>query len=529
VTDRAHASGDEAAARRCVLLVDDDEGSLHALERLLIEDGFSTVTATDGEAAIAAARRARPDVVITDLKMPGMHGIELCRRLHEIDDELPVIVVTGRADMQAVIESLRAGAEDFLVKPLDYDTALWCVRRALARRATRMEHESLYRDLNERLLLSSLREQEHAERERDRRAQLSALLANLQEGVVVADRGGQVQMVNAAARAILGVGDEDLRTVDAVGVHELRAPGGRHLELDAHPLQRALRGEPFVDYEVIAVRPDGEQRRLMTTGTSVQDERGDVSLAIVVFRDVTDLRTLERQREEYLGLISHDLHNPLGTIAMGVAMLKASLVDGRPAPEDLGIAERVERNVTRMRTMLADLSGVTSIEARGVEVQRVAPCDLRKVLTDAVDSMDDVRGRRITVEPPGAAPVMVSADASQIERVVANLLSNALKYSADDAPVTARVTRHGSEIELVVVDSGIGIAPQSVERLFDRYFRTTPAKARASGLGLGLYIARQIVEAQGGRIEVASELGVGSSFTLVLPAVAAGPASNQLS
>ena len=123
---RSQASGDEATARRCVLVVDDDEDSLRALERLLIDDGFSTVTAADGEAAIVAARRARPDVVITDLKMPGMHGIELCRRLHEIDDELPVVVMTGGADMQAVIESLRAGAEDFLVKPLDYDTALWC-------------------------------------------------------------------------------------------------------------------------------------------------------------------------------------------------------------------------------------------------------------------------------------------------------------------------------------------------------------------------------------------------------------------
>jgi PAS domain S-box-containing protein len=529
VTERSQTVSDEAAARPCVLVVDDDEGSLRALERLLIDDGFSTVTATDGDAAIVAARSARPDVVLTDLRMPGMHGIELCRRLHEIDDALPVVVMTGRADMDAVIESLRGGAEDFLLKPLDYDTVLWRVERALARRNTRLEHDTLRRDLNERLLLSSLREQEHAEREHDRRAQLSALLANLQEGVVVADRGGQVQTVNAAARAILGVGDEDLRTVDAGAALELRAPGGRRLEPDEHPLPRALRGEQFVDYEVIAARPDGEPRWLMTTGTSVRDERGDVSLAIVVFRDVTDLRALERQREEYLGLISHDLHNPLGTIAMGIAMLKASLVNGRPAPEDLGIAERVERNVTRMRTMLADLSGVTSIEARGVDVHGGAPCDLRKVLTDAVDSMDDLRGRRITVEPPSASPLLASADASQIERVVANLLSNALKYSADDAPVTARVTRHGSEIALVVVDRGIGIAPQSVERLFDRYFRTTPAKARASGLGLGLYIARQIVEAQGGRIEVASELGVGSSFTLVLPAFAAGPASNPLS
>ena len=125
--------------------------------------------------------------------------------------------------------------------------------------------------------------------------------------------------------------------------------------------------------------------------------------------------------------------------------------------------------------------------------------------------------RRIALETDGSSSYVVLADAPLLERVVANLLTNALKYSAEDAPVTARLARKESAVELDVIDHGIGIAPESVKMLFDRYYRTTEGEARAKGLGLGLYIARLIVEAHGGRIDVSSELGKGSTFRLILP------------
>ena len=111
---------------------------------------------------------------------------------------------------------------------------------------------------------------------------------------------------------------------------------------------------------------------------------------------------------------------------------------------------------------------------------------------------------------------------ARLERLVTNLLTNALKYSADDAPVRAQVERRGGNVELTVVDRGIGIAPENIEVLFDRYYRTKAGKNRASGLGLGLYIARLIVATHGGRIDVSSKVGHGSAFTVTLPAHA-GP------
>lgn len=123
--------------------------------------------------------------------------------------------------------------------------------------------------------------------------------------------------------------------------------------------------------------------------------------------------------------------------------------------------------------------------------------------------MIDDRARRVHVETDDSQKYLVFADAPRLERVIANLLTNALKYSAGDADVNVRLARKDDDVELSVIDRGIGIPPESVRRLFERYYRTTPGRARASGLGLGLYIARLIVELHGGRIEVASEVGEG--------------------
>jgi PAS domain S-box-containing protein len=503
----------EAAREVRILLVDDEEDARGLLETRLREEGFAVSTAPDGEAALAEAMRTPPDLVLTDLRMQPIDGVELCQRLHQLDHDLPVIVMTGFSDVRSVIESLHVGAEDYLIKPLQYEEVLGCVERAITRRAAKLEQEAIHRTLNERLVLSSIREQEHAEAEHQQRAQLNTLLENLKEGVLIADPSGRVLMTNDAARAILGFGDEDLSTVAALDSPEAHDLEGRLLGREEHPLMRALQGEPFMDYEVLRVRPNGERRRVVSTGTSVRDDSGNVALAIVVFRDVTELRLLEQQRDEYLALISHDLRGPLNSILIFLDGMKRSMQQKGLA---VNLAERAERNVMRMKGMLEELTEATTLESNGGALQRVA-CDLRALVAGVVEGMDDAGARRITIDADDVSPYVVLADASRLGRVLANLLTNALKYSAEDDPVSARFARKGSDIELEVIDCGIGIAPESVKMLFDRYYRTTEGKARATGLGLGLYIARLIVEAHGGRIDVSSEVGKGSTFRMTLP------------
>ena len=151
------------------------------------------------------------------------------------------------------------------------------------------------------------------------------------------------------------------------------------------------------------------------------------------------------------------------------------------------------------------------------------PCDLGELVANVVAQLDESRARRITLEARDAGPYPLLGDAAQLERCITNLLTNALKYSGAEAPVLARLSRNASDVQLEVVDRGIGIAPDHVEQIFDRYYRTAAGTQQAEGLGLGLYIARLIVEAHGGRIDVVSTPGEGSTFRLSLPLRAAPP------
>lgn len=515
----------EEVTRARILVVDDDESARVALEKLLRGDDFEIATAPNGEAALGEVASATPDLVLTDLRMHPVNGVELCQRLHDFDDRLPVLVMTAHADVQSAIECLRAGADDYLTKPLQYEEVLWRLERALERRSAKRAHEELYQKFNEQLVLQCLREEERAHAEALHGAQLNALLENLTEGVTVVDAEGRVVILNQAARTILGIADCDIGTLDAfhssLRAHDLH---GHPLAGDDRPLVRALRGEQFADYEIVRVRPNGERRRVVSSGTCVRDDSGKVVLAIVVFRDVTDARRLEAQREEYLALVSHDLRNPLTSIHGFASLIKSSIEDeigGRTRRVSfdvlVNVAERVRRNVERMTTMLEELTEATRLDAQGVVLQR-QPCDLSAIVAGVIERMDDERGKRISIESDGAA-YLAAVDVARIERAITNLITNALKYSDVASPVTVHFERDDVDVVMDVIDHGIGIAPESATRLFERYYRTNAGKARASGLGLGLYITRQIVEAHGGRIEVSSEVGRGSTFRVRLPAL----------
>ncbi len=522
--DQRDSSSVAPSAGGRVLIVGDDAISADALSTLVTDEGHETMTARDGSAALALVKQWAPDVVITDLVIPETDGIELCRRLHGIDPDLPVIIAAAPEHAEAAFAGLRAGAYDYLPKPAEVAAVAWSILRALERRASRRERAQLrartdelweqLRAVNERLVVSSIREQERAEAEAEQAAEVNALLEGLSEAVFVADASGRMRMINHAARAIFGMGPE-LPAVAALEALDIRDIHDQPLAGEDRPLRRALRGEDFSEFEVFYLRPDGQRRCLVTTGTSVKQANGVVAQAIVIFRDVTSLRRLEQQREEYTALISHDLRSPLNVVLMTVDLLKKSLSE-KQLTSDTEHLIRIERNAERMATMLDELNEATSLESQATPVQH-APCDFGKLLDNVIAQLNEPRARRITVETVGAAPCILLADAVQLERCITNLLTNALKYSGPDTPVQVRLSRTTDHAKLDVIDRGIGIAPEDLKQICQRYYRTAASRAQAEGLGLGLYITRMIAEAHGGRIDVRSEVGKGSTFSLILP------------
>lgn len=371
------------------------------------------------------------------------------------------------------------------------------------------------RDLSSRLTVEMTRTHEAAEEAQRRAKEMNALLESLTEGVTIVDGQGTVVFFNAVGREIWGLtpSDEGLRP-DQYRRLDIRTPDGRIIPFEEWPISLALRGESFSGYEIVFTRADGLQKWLSFSGSAVRDEEGRVVLAINVYRDVTALRVLERQREDYVRAISHDLRAPLTTILGQAQMIERAVRDGNIERIKRGAAAIVSGS-KRMNAMIEDMAEVIRAEAGLLELHP-QPVDLREFVLDLTERLSALaEARRIRLEIVKPIPPVL-ADPDRLERILTNLLTNALKYSSSDTEVVVRLKQRADTAITSISDRGIGIAPEDLPHIFDRFYRAKGGR-KAEGLGLGLYIARMLVEAHRGQIWVESEPDKGSTFGFSLP------------
>jgi len=272
--------------------------------------------------------------------------------------------------------------------------------------------------------------------------------------------------------------------------------------------------KPFVLPENSNRHRDGRLVVLETSAVPFYDEAGRFRGYRGVDRDVTTRKQVELLREEYLSLISHDMRAPLSVIMGQADWLRRALED-RGMEKEAGSAESILAGARRMSVMLEELVESASLES-GRMVMRRQPLDLPELVSQVVQRVGSMEDRaRLKLELQRPLP-LVPADPERIERVLVNLITNALKYSDPGTPVTIRVAALDGELLVSVTDRGVGIPEDEMPRLFERFFRAKRT-AKTEGLGLGLYISRMIVEAHGGRIWAESRVGEGSTFYLTLP------------
>ncbi len=263
------------------------------------------------------------------------------------------------------------------------------------------------------------------------------------------------------------------------------------------------------------ITKSGEERDI-SWRNSVMREKGRIAGTISFGIDITERKRAERFREEYLSLISHDLRGPLTVIQAQTQFLKRDIeaagLAGRPGRS----AEAIITASRRMNAMIQDLVDSARIEAGQLRLD-CWPVDLRQFLQDFLERSAPAIGDGRVILEVGEGLPPVNADLDRLERIILNLLTNALKYSGSDRPVV--ITAHQVEnraIMVSVADQGEGIAPEDLPHVFERFYRARGAR-RTEGIGLGLYITRMLVEAHGGRIWAESEPGKGSTFYFTLP------------
>jgi PAS domain S-box-containing protein len=349
------------------------------------------------------------------------------------------------------------------------------------------------------------------------RARFRVIVEYAPHGVIFVETGTQKVLANRRAAELLGhpLPTERPGTLDYVP--SLLTPDRRPLTEDERPARRALLENGVSLQELIVQRPDGSEVPVLVSARVVREE-GAPEGVVCLFEDISVLKELQRVREEWAAIVTHDLRQPINALLIQVSLLQRMAV--KPDPQLLlRTAERIQKATHNLSRMVGDLADASRLETRRMTLD-LHQVDLEALARAVVEVQQAVSPEHpVSLVVHGPVPTIV-ADPGRIEQVLWNLVVNALKYASPGSEVTIEIRLAGSEGQVAVTNRGSGIPPEELPKIFDRYYRTTRARAGVvGGLGLGLYIAKGLVEAHDGRIWVESTLGETTTFGFALPVV----------
>ncbi len=451
---------------------------------------YAAVSVMDGARLLGIVRASYP-LSRTDATVTSAYGrIALGIVIVALLAALVSLAVSRR--ITRPLEQLTRGAEQFALGRFDAElptgdaTEIGALASAMNKMATNLS--------------------ERADAINDQKSQERTILKSMSEAVVAINMEARLLLANPAAEELF-----DFVANESVGTHLQEVIRNYALLTQVHGVLND--GDAFEDD--ITIRSGKDERELQIHGTPLQTQDGTRVGALVVFNDITHLRRLERVRRDFVANVSHELKTPITAIKGFVETLLEGALDERASAERfLGI---VSRHTDRLSAITEDLLELSRIEQEQEHIPlEVMP--LKPIVAQAADVCRhnaDQRGVLMAIEVPGSLTAAVNAPL--MERALVNLIDNAIKYSDAGDLVTVSAEPHAAGVAIRVSDQGVGIDNQHLPRLFERFYRTDKARSREmGGTGLGLAIVKHIVLAHGGKVEVESEIGRGSTFTILI-------------
>ena len=551
-------AGDTSQPGR-ILLLDDDPGILHLQAKALRGEGYTVVPVGDAEAAFDCLRREAYDLIVIDYRLQqGLSGIQFYGRVRAEGPDVPAILVTAFSDESRVIEALRAGIRDVVPKSGEYLEYLpIAAGRVLAQ--VRAEQQLV-----------------RAEALRKSEERLRVLNADLER--LVATRTGELRRAYELQAAILEGTSDLVAAVDpsltftafnkaysdefswlfgttiAVGVSLLDGAVQRDAERNEWIAlwQRALQGEEFTTEREVTT-PQGTPRHYEVRFSSVTSATGVLVGAAHIIRDITArkqaqsaleqaneqletrvaMRTAELQlseqqlrdqadqlseanrlKDEFLATLAHELRNPLAPIRFALARLQDI------APRHAHSRDVIARQVAHLVRLIDDLLDVSRITRNKIQLrhERVTLSSILQAAVESAAPLAQTARHEVAILHPLPA-VWLDADPARLTQVFTNLLNNAIKFTPSGGTISCSATEHDGEVCVHVGDTGVGIAVEHLDRIFDLFYQVDSGVDRsAGGLGIGLTLVKRLVELHGGRVTAQSDgRGHGSAFTVTLP------------
>ncbi len=535
-----------------VVVIEDSRTQARQIAGVLTREGIEVTICADGEAGLASCLASPPDLVVSDIVMPGIDGFEVCRRLKaaEATQAVPVILLTSLADPTDVVRALSAGADNFLTKPYDSAQLIARVRRLVhlhsddgaaptvdVRGQTFEVRSKPARVLD--VLVSSLEAvtARNAELEQSRATTEAALataeqravqLRGLTEASLAINSAGSVEaalrVVAEQARRLLNAHYAETTLLaspgESDGAHtESRSEeyAGRHVDTDC-PDEAGLRA-PLIgrNGEALGSIHLCDRRAGEFSGS---DEAVLAQLAQTASVAIANARLFEQTqravqaRDEVVAVVSHDLRNPLNALIMAVGIAERRPDDAEAMLAKLAV---IRRSAERMNRLIVDLLDVTRIDTGNLvlERERHAAGALIEEAVQVQRVLAESRGILLRAEVADGLPA-IRADRGRLSQVFENLLGNALKFTPTGGAIVVRASVHGARVRFSVSDTGSGIPAEHLPHVFNRFWQER--RTAGQGTGLGLSIVKGIVEAHGGEVTVESTEGRGSTFAFTLPA-----------
>jgi PAS domain S-box-containing protein len=495
-------------------LVDDDEVDRMHVRRALRAAGVQgeLLEASDAVRGLELLESKRLDCAFLDFNMPGRDGLWLVREARARGIRTPLIVLTGHGDERIAVELMKAGAADYFAKA---NATSERVASGL-RQALRVAHA------------------ENALRESEQRLRLA--LEATQLGTWDFDPGtGRLEWC-PRCKALFGLPPDAAINYDVflAGLHpEDRARTDAAVKSALEPGGRAAYD---IEYRTVGLR-DGVERWLRATGRAFFDEAGRATRFVGTVQDIGESKQLEaeraklltaesrareraeaasRMREDLVAVVSHDLRNPLSAITMSAGLL-AKTLEVDPGSRAAKQVETITRSAERMRRLISDLLDMASIDSGGLSVHPEQQ-DVSALLQEAAEMMQAIAADKSicfnVLEPQPSLALL--ADRERVLQVLSNLIGNAIKFSREGGAIELGAAAHDGRVRLWVTDTGQGISEEHLPHVFDRFWQARKDGRR--GIGLGLSIAKGIVEAHGGEIWAESVLGSGTTFHFTLRA-----------
>jgi PAS domain S-box-containing protein len=487
------------------LVLADDNADMRDYVSRLLAPHYRVESVSDGEQALAAVRRERPELILSDVMMPRLDGFGLLKALRREEPlrDIPLILLSARAGEESRIEGLDSGADDYLIKP-------FTPRELLARVGALIE-------------LTRLR----AESERLRTEQFETLLNKAPLGMYVVDADFRIREVNPVARPVFG-DIPDLIGRDFGEVMRIMwkpAAADETIRMFRHTLET---GESHWIPECSEPRLDtgvADSYEWMVHRIPLAEGRHGV---VCYFRDISvhvrarqQLQQADRQKDEFLAMLAHELRNPLAPIYSASELLSRTVPE---QPIVQSAIATIKRQTTQLTRLVDDLLDVSRITQGRIELKRVT-LDLSTLVAQALETVDPLmREKRHQVSVTQSyRPLYVSGDFVRLVQCIVNLLTNAAKYSDAGGRIRIETRSEADMAHIIVADSGVGMSAELLPRVFDLFVQSERTLDRSlGGLGIGLSVVKRLVEMHGGHVSATSAgVGQGSTFEISLPLVAA--------